>query len=231
MTIERLEFMTTNPGKLVEFETRLKPLGVKVEQKDIQYPEIQADTLEEVIDYGLAHLGERISKSARRPTRVRTIGGAFEMRLDPPDELEPPKAGSAYAIEDSGLFVESLGGYPGVYSKALFMAAGAAGLLRLMEPWNEDVKRRAEFKTVIGLYLPDGATRLFKGGCIGTISHEKQGDSGFGFDPVFAPDEQPDTAYGELQTFAEMTREEKNDVSHRGRALKAMVDWRGKKQR
>ena len=93
-----------------------------------------------------------------------------------------------------------------------------------MLPWKEDAKRIARFETVIGLLLHDGETRLFKGTCEGTIGYEACGEGGFGFDPVFIPDEQPDTAFGDMQTFAELTMEEKNQVSHRGRALAALLE-------
>lgn len=228
--IDRLDFVTTNSGKLAEFVARLEPLGLKVRQKKMDYPEIQADTLEEVVRYGLTHLGEssnttRVGGSSKRS---KAIGGGFEMQtITEPIEFNLPAPGTALAIEDSGLFVEALGGYPGVYSKALYMAAGAEGLIHLMLPWKDDAKRNARFETVIGLLMPDGGTMLFKGQCEGTIGYEIHGTSGFGFDPVFIPDEQPDTAFGELQAFGELTMEEKNKVSHRGRALKELVKWLG----
>ena len=224
--IDRLDFVTSNPGKLAEFKERLEPLGMKVRQKPLDYPEIQTDTLENVVRYGLTHLGESAIPKAKQWSKDPVIGGGFDMGPSPDSYKDSlPPAGSALVIEDSGLFVEALGGYPGVYSKALFMAAGAEGLIRLMQPWKEDASRNARFETVIGLLLPDGETKLFKGTCQGTIGYEVQGTSGFGYDPVFIPDEQPDTAFGELKSFAELTMEEKNQVSHRGRALTALMDW------
>lgn len=215
MIIDRLDFVTSNPGKVAEFAATLEPQGIEVCQRNLSYPEIQADTLQEVVRYGLAHLTE----GAPRPR---------------------PEPGTGVCIEDSGLFVEVLGGYPGVYSKALYVAAGPQGLLRLLQPWPDPQQRGARFETVIGLLLPElpqGSPRLFEGRCVGTIAHACKGEGGFGFDPVFVPEEQPvghgagAQAGGGLQgqdqprTFAQMTREEKNALSHRGRALEALVDW------
>ena len=123
--------------------------------------------------------------------------------------------------DDTGLEVDALGGAPGIYS-ARYAGPGhdhqknmdklLAELLRM-----ED--RRARFRTMVTLILADGQPRFFEGVCEGRIAREKRGTGGFGYDPVFLPDAYPG------RTLAEVSEEEKNAVSHRGRALRAMADW------
>jgi len=114
-------------------------------------------------------------------------------------------------VEDSGLFVKSLGGFPGVYSSFVMKTIGPRSLIPLLE--GKD--RSAEFRAVIGL-REGRKVRFFTGVSPGSISTEMRGTGGFGFDPVFIPD-------GETRTMAEMGTEEKNLLSHRGRALRALL--------
>ena len=79
--------------------------------------------------------------------------------------------------------------------------------------------RRARFHTVVTLILADGQPRFFEGTCEGRIARERRGSGGFGYDPVFLPDAYPG------RTLAEVTEEEKNAVSHRGNAIRAMAGW------
>ena len=79
--------------------------------------------------------------------------------------------------------------------------------------------RTARFHTVVTLILADGQPRFFEGVCKGSIGREKRGSGGFGYDPVFLPDAYPG------RTLAEVSEEEKNAVSHRGQALRAMAEW------
>lgn len=224
MKLQRVQFVTSNDGKVAEFQAKLEPLGIKVEQKEIPYPEIQADSLEEVVQYGLAHLGETTTpRAGAYKGKDLSFEMGFEIRSGNDLPRFETKPGTAVAIEDSGLFVEALKGYPGVYSKPLFMSAGPEGLLRLMEPYPEH--REAEFRSAIGLLLPNQETKVFCGRSPGVLGQELIGDGGFGFDPIFISNEQPETPYGDLRTFAEMTPEEKNSVSHRGKALEALVQW------
>ena len=126
------------------------------------------------------------------------------------------KLGAACFVEDAGLFVHRLGGFPGPYSKYVFLTIGNAGILRLLEGMND---RRAEFRSVVGYCEPEGDPVLFVGVCPGKISTEARGDKGFGFDPIFEPED------GGGKTFAEMDVGEKNKFSHRGRALRAFMEW------
>ncbi|MEM0014172.1 MAG: XTP/dITP diphosphatase [Zestosphaera sp.] len=120
-----------------------------------------------------------------------------------------------FFVEDSGLYIPSLGGFPGPYSSYVYRTLGVRGILKLMEGLTE---RQARFESVIVLYYPEHGFRLFRGVVEGTISREVRGLGGFGFDPIFIPD-------GHSKTFAEMPTEAKNSLSHRGKAFRAMVEW------
>lgn len=116
-----------------------------------------------------------------------------------------------FVIEDSGLFVEALKGFPGVYSSYVFKTIGNEGILKLMEGVEN---RRAKFVAVVVFY--DGSEfHVFRGEVEGRIAEEIRGTHGFGFDPIFEY---------QGRTFAEMG-EEKNKVSHRRRAFQSFFEW------
>lgn len=118
--------------------------------------------------------------------------------------------------DDTGLEVEALDGAPGVYS-ARFSGpeAGAeANMEKLLGLMKNSTDRKARFRTVIALCLK-GEYYFFEGVVNGKIRTERKGTGGFGYDPIFQPDE------SEL-SFAEMSMEEKNKISHRGRAIKKL---------
>lgn len=121
--------------------------------------------------------------------------------------------------DDSGLEVNALNGAPGVYSARY---AGQPkddnrNIDKLLEALKCQKNRNANFKTVICLNL-NGRQKLFTGIINGTISHEKTGNNGFGYDPVFVPE-------GHHQTFAEMAAHEKSAISHRARAVQQLIDF------
>jgi XTP/dITP diphosphohydrolase len=118
--------------------------------------------------------------------------------------------------DDTGLEVDVLNGAPGVYSARY---AGEEknpekNMEKLLRELQGQTQRTARFKTVLALIL-DGQEFLFEGTVEGTILSERQGDKGFGYDPVFLPD-------GFSQSFAEMDPSQKNAISHRGRALQQL---------
>ncbi len=115
-------------------------------------------------------------------------------------------------IDDSGIFIDALDGFPGVYSAYVMKTLGCEGILSLMEDQDD---RSSRFECVIG-YL-DEEKKLFKGISKGSITYEKKGTKGFGYDPIFRQD-------GFEKTYAEMTSEEKNRISHRGRAMDKLLD-------
>ena len=118
-----------------------------------------------------------------------------------------------FLIDDSGLFVDALGGFPGVYSSYVYRTIGPAGVLSLMRGRAE---RTARFETVFLLGARGRTPRVFRGVCEGTIARRPRGRGGFGFDPIFVP-------RGHRRTFGEMSLAEKNAMSHRARAAEALA--------
>ncbi|MCX8175846.1 MAG: XTP/dITP diphosphatase [Candidatus Bathyarchaeota archaeon] len=118
-------------------------------------------------------------------------------------------------VEDSGLFISSLKGFPGPYSSYIYKTIGFEGILKLMF----NVKnRKAYFLSVIAFGSPNIPPKVFKGKVDGVIVGKPHGRYGFGFDPIFKPK-------NSRKTFAEMSVEEKNRFSHRGKAFKAFFRW------
>jgi XTP/dITP diphosphohydrolase len=116
-------------------------------------------------------------------------------------------------LEDAGLTIDALQGFPGVYSKYVFFTIGLSGILRLL---NEVQNRTAIFRSVYAYSEPGKKPILVVGECLGTITTERRGTQGFGYDPIFIPK-------GAMKTFGEMTVEEKNRYSHRAKALENLL--------
>lgn len=174
----RFGLVTSNQGKYEEMRLLFAQEGFGLERVDLRYPELQVETLEATIMYGL----EWIVGRYYRP----------------------------FLIDDSGLFIEALNGFPGVYSSYVQRTLGNAEILHLLE---EKPSRRARFECAIGFAGPDFEPILAKGVTEGTIATEPRGTGGFGYDPIFIAD-------GSERTFAELDVTEKNAISHRGRAVK-----------
>lgn len=117
-------------------------------------------------------------------------------------------------LEDAGLFVQALRGFPGVYSAYVQRTIGNAGILRLMEG-EED--RSAYFKSVVAYVEPGMQTKLFSGEVHGQIGFEPRGNQGFGYDPIF---------YVDGISLAEMDMKKKNLISHRAKSMRALNEWR-----
>ena len=146
------------------------------------------------------------------------------------------KLGCDCFADDTGLEVDALGGAPGVYTaryagddkdfnknmdKVLYELSVLEGEARMAESLGlkmKPVTRRARFKSVVTLIV-DGKIKIFEGTLEGVISREKSGNGGFGYDPIFIADEYPGL------TLADISEEEKNAISHRGKALRAMAEW------
>lgn len=138
--------------------------------------------------------------------------------------------------DDTGLEVDALGGAPGVYTaryagegkdfnanmdKVLYELSVCEKEAKMAEAMGLKVKpvsRRARFKSVITLIV-NGEKKMFEGTLEGVIAREKSGNGGFGYDPIFIADEYPGL------TLADISEEEKNAISHRGKALRAMAQW------
>lgn len=126
--------------------------------------------------------------------------------------------GEAAIADDTGLEVEALGGAPGVHSAryAGEDAVAANNVSKLLTELRGVSNRRARFVTIALALWPDGRELVAEGSVTGEIAEAPQGDSGFGYDPVFVPDK------GDGRTFAQMP-ESKNDMSHRSRAFRSLL--------
>lgn len=160
--------------------------------------------------YALTPLGVRVVSTRARP---------MEIQADTLEAVARAKAESLrgrvpmpYIVEDAGLFVDALGGFPGVYSAHAYQTVGCDGILRLLR----GRPRAAEFRAVVALVEGPRPPRLFVGTVPGTITRRLRGGNGFGFDPIFVP-------AGQLRTFAQLTPLEKTGRSHRGAALRALA--------
>lgn len=131
--------------------------------------------------------------------------------------------GMSCFADDTGLEVDALNGEPGIYSARY---AGEnhdseANMTKLLKKLGQNNNRKAQFRTVIALLVVEGGeTRqhLYEGIVKGEIIRERRGGEGFGYDPIFQPE-------GYSQTFAEMGSEAKNAISHRGRAVRKLVEY------
>lgn len=129
--------------------------------------------------------------------------------------------------DDSGLCVDALDGAPGVYSAryAGENATDADNVAKLLEAMKDEENRKAAFQCVISIAVPTGAALTYEGSCEGVLTREPTGDNGFGYDPLFF--------FPQFnKTFAQLSIEEKAEVSHRGKALKEVtqemdkiLDW------
>lgn len=147
---------------------------------------------------------------------VEETGTTFEENSLIKAEAIMKATGMPAIADDSGLEADALNGAPGVYS-ARFSGEGAtdesnnAKLLKLMENIPDD-ERSARFVSVVTLCFPDGTVVAARGECPGTLRRSPRGDGGFGYDPLFVP-------VGYDKTYAEISAEEKNIISHRAKAL------------
>jgi len=144
-----------------------------------------------------------------------------EIQSEQLEEIAEESALSAYQVlkrplfvEDSGLFIKALNGFPGPYSSYIHKKIGVAGILKLMAG---EKNRAAEFVSQIAYINEVGVIKLCRGVCEGEIAEEARGSLGFGFDPIFIPK-------GHTKTFAEMSLEEKNLFSHRARAAHLLAE-------
>jgi len=137
-----------------------------------------------------------------------------EIRSESLEEIALEAVAAAFAqaeqpvfVEDTGLFISALNGFPGTYSAWVQKKLGNAGILRLLEGEKD---RSAEFRAALA-YTDGKQARVFPGICRGSIAEKPAGESGFGYDPIFIPQ-------GHSQTFAQ-NKELKNELSHRYQSL------------
>ncbi|MCW3994461.1 MAG: XTP/dITP diphosphatase [Candidatus Bathyarchaeota archaeon] len=154
---------------------------------------------------------------------------ALEIQSDDLEEIAKTSVLDAFKrcnlpliVEDAGLFIDALNGFPGPYAAYVYRTIGNKGLLKLMENIEN---RKATFHSVIAYYSAELKSPIyFKGEVAGEIAKEERRgkrESGFGFDPIFKPAESN-------ETFAEMTIMKKNKYSHRAQALRKFAEWHHK---
>ncbi len=186
----KLVFATNNPNKIFEIQGIL-PSGIEI---------ISLENIECTEDI---------------PETAHTIEENSILKANYITE----KYGYNCFADDSGLEVEALNGEPGVFSARYAGEPSNAdkNMDKLLANLDGKSNKKAQFKTVICLNI-DGEQHLFSGVCKGKIIMEKRGTGGFGYDPIFIPDDF-------TETFAEMTLELKNEISHRAIAVKQLIGF------
>ena len=193
--MEKIVAATQNKGKIREIDEITSKLGFSV---------ISREEAGVPADFDTDETGTTFEENSEMKAR---------------DILE--MTGIAAVADDSGLVVDALGGEPGVYSARY---AGeehndAANRKKILEKLSgvPDEARTARFVCVVTLAMPGGETLQARGTVEGKIIEEERGENGFGYDPIFIPD-------GYDRTFAQMSAEEKNGISHRANALAALAE-------
>lgn len=206
MNKKKLVFATNNANKINEVKALLEACGPEVSE---QY---------EILSLRDIGCNEEI------PETASTFAGNA---LQKAEYIQVHYNVNCFA-DDSGLEVRALGMEPGVRSARYAMDEGhdhdsEANMDKLLRNMRRIQDRTAQFRTVIVLML-DGVVTEFEGVCRGQITTERSGNEGFGYDPIFKPK-------GYEVTFAEMSMEDKNAISHRGQAVRALVEFLNKKSR
>jgi len=185
---------TRNPHKVEELHDILRATGVAVELVGVtEFPDV-ADVVEDGLTF-----------EANAAKKARAVAAA---------------TGLAAVADDSGLCVDALAGMPGVFSARWSGRHGddQANLDLVLAQIAEvpDEHRGARFTCAAALALPDGTGHVVEGHVVGVLLRERRGSGGFGYDPVFRP-------HGHERTTAEMSAGEKNAISHRGEAFRALA--------
>jgi XTP/dITP diphosphohydrolase len=188
----------------------------------------------------------RFVLATRNAHKLREFGALLaphELEPLPGDVELPPETGATFAAnalakalaaacatgrpaiaDDSGIEVAALGGAPGIYS-ARYAGEGATdeeNLARLLGELRGCSDRRAAYVCALALVDPAGEREVFEARCEGTLIDAPRGHGGFGYDPAFLPH---DRAPGDDRTMAQLSPDEKDAISHRGRAARAFLDW------
>ncbi|MER7412275.1 MULTISPECIES: RdgB/HAM1 family non-canonical purine NTP pyrophosphatase [Streptomyces] len=194
MTTKRLILATRNAHKVTELKAILADAGLDLDL-------VGADAYPDIPD-------------------VKETGVTFAENALLKAHALASATGLPAVADDSGLCVNVLGGAPGIFSARWAGRHGddAANLDLLLAQLSDidTAHRAAHFECAAALALPDGTERVVNGQLRGTLRHEPAGSGGFGYDPVLQPD-------GESRTCAELSAEEKNAISHRGKAFRALV--------
>jgi XTP/dITP diphosphohydrolase len=207
--VSRLLVATLNPGKLREFKEALAPHGIEV---------VGLEAIEERswAARGFPCLG---APGAREP--VEETGATFEENARIKAEAHSRGTGLAVLADDSGLEVDALQGEPGVrsarYGGANLDDAGRCALVLEQLRDVPSAMRRARFRCVLAIARAGKTIALFEGAVEGRILDRPRGENGFGYDPIFFHERA-------RRTFAELTRAEKEALSHRGEAIRRLIE-------
>jgi XTP/dITP diphosphohydrolase len=204
----RLVLATANPDKAAEIAAILAGSPIDLEARPISLTEV-------------AETGDTLEENAR--IKALAVLDAFgELRSkDAGRSVDEDRSGLVAAVaDDTGLEVVALGGAPGVFSSRYAgpRATYAENVAKLLSELRGAGDRRARFRTVALAAFPDGRELAAEGVVEGVIATSARGGGGFGYDPVFIPDG------GHGLTFAELEPEAKHAISHRGRALRGLLD-------
>jgi len=189
----KIVFATNNPNKLKEIQA-LMPTGIEIlSLKEIGCTEDIPET------------GDTLEANAFQKAHYLKEHYGYDCFAD-----------------DTGLEVDTLEGAPGVYSARYAgpERSAEANMAKILSELKGNNNRKAQFRTAIALIL-NGEEHLFEGKVEGHISEAKQGKEGFGYDPIFIPE-------NETRSFAQMSMEEKGAISHRGRAVRKLVEHLGR---
>ena len=193
MKFDKIILATHNQGKIAEMREMLKPLGIAVHSAaELNLPDVEE------------------------------TGTTFEENAKLKAEQLSALSGLPCLADDSGLCVDALDGCPGVYSARYAPNRDFdKGMQMLLDELaaTRDTERKAHFSCVMAFARPDEKTQVFEGRVDGKIAQTKKGSGGFGYDPIFVPDE------GDGRSFAEFDGAEKNKISHRGRALRKFLEY------
>ena len=189
---DRILFHTGNKGKFLEASNLMRLKGIKLQLLSDHSPEIQ------VIEPQLDAFQEVAVSKLKQV--VGQLGDGFDADW--------------IMVEDAGLLIDHLDGFPGPYSSYVFSTIGPEGILKLMQGVES---REARFIASIALWDGD-RVHSFEGKCEGIISPKPVGVRGFGYDPIFIPNG------GNGRTFSEMQEDEKSSFSHRANALNIMAE-------
>ncbi|MCC7554343.1 MAG: XTP/dITP diphosphatase [Methanobacteriaceae archaeon] len=166
---------------------------------------IEAEDIFKNFDINLDHINLGYPEIQGTLEEVALYGAKYASR----------KLNKSVIVEDAGLFINSLKGFPGVYSSYVQETISNQGILKLM---NNVSDRNAEFRSVIGFCTPNSEPKTFLGKVKGEIAFEEKGKLGFAFDPLFYVKEFD-------KTFGELSTKEKNQFSHRRNSLEQFINW------
>ena len=164
-----INFVTSNPGKVMEFRQILGP-EIKVNHIKISYPEMRSEDSGEIARNSAKELAEKLKKNV--------------------------------VVEDSGLFIQALNGFPGTYSATIHKKIGLNGILKLMEGVKD---RNCLYKSAVACCKPGKKPISFLGEEKGNIAESIRGNFGFGHDPIFIPEGSSKT-YGEMENCEEVKK-------------------------